>query len=58
LGFGMFATLLSHTAMRQMVRVSGVLVILMGVMMFQRGMMMLKGGQMPGMAPQTMQMGH
>jgi uncharacterized protein len=33
-------------------------VILMGVMMFQRGMMMLKGGQMPGMAPQTMQMGH
>jgi uncharacterized protein len=41
-----------------MVRVSGVLVILMGVMMFQRGMMMLKGGQMPGMAPQTMQMGH
>lgn len=58
LGFGMFATLLSHTAMRQMVRVSGVLVILMGVMMFQRGMMMLKGGQMPAMAPQTMQMGH
>jgi uncharacterized protein len=58
LGFGMFATLLSHAAMRQMVRVSGVLVILMGVMMFQRGMMMLKGGQMPGMAPQTMQMGH
>lgn len=58
LGFGMFATLLSHAAMRQMVRVSGVLVILMGVMMAQRGMMMLKGGHMPAMAPQTMQQPH
>ena len=58
LGFGMFATLLSHTAMRQMVRVSGILVMLMGVMMAQRGMMMLKGGHMPAAAAQSMQMTH
>lgn len=45
-GFGMFATLLSANAMRQLVKVSGLLVIVMGVMMAQRGMMFIKGGQM------------
>ncbi|AMK75414.1 MULTISPECIES: sulfite exporter TauE/SafE family protein [Methylomonas] len=55
LGFGVFASLLSHTAMRQMVHVSGILVIAMGVMMAQRGMMMLNGGHMPATPPQTMQ---
>ena len=45
-GFGMFATLLSANAMRQLVKVSGLLVIIMGMMMAQRGMMFLKGGQM------------
>ncbi|MGY6277089.1 urease accessory protein UreH domain-containing protein [Methylomonas sp. MgM2] len=45
-GFGMFATLLSANAMRQLVKVSGLLVIIMGVMMAQRGMMFIKGGHM------------
>ena len=45
-GFGMFATLLSANAMRQLVKVSGLLVITMGVMMAQRGMMFLNNGQM------------
>lgn len=53
-----FASLLSHTAMRQMVHVSGILVIAMGVMMAQRGMMMLKGGQMPATPHQSMQQPH
>ncbi len=53
LGFGMFASLLSPTAMRQMVYVSGILVIVMGVMMAQRGLMMLKGTHMSGMPTQT-----
>jgi hypothetical protein len=44
--------------MRQMVKVSGILVIAMGVMMAQRGMMMLKGGHMPATLPQTMQKAH
>lgn len=46
-GFGLFATLLSAGAMRQLVKVSGLLVLIMGMMMAQRGLMMLKGGQMP-----------
>jgi sulfite exporter TauE/SafE len=58
LGFGLFASLLSHSAMRQMVHVSGILVIAMGVMMAQRGMMMLKGSHMPAMSNQTMQQSH
>jgi len=45
-GFGMFATLLSVNAMRQLVKVSGLLIIVMGLMMAQRGMMFIKGGQM------------
>ncbi len=48
-GFGLFATMLPANAMRQLVRVSGILVIVMGAMMAQRGMMMLKGGTMPAM---------
>lgn len=58
LGFGLFASLLSHTAMRQIVQVSGILVIAMGVMMAQRGMMMLKGAQMPAASSQSMPMAH
>ena len=58
LGFGVFASLIPQAGMRQLVRVSGVLVIVMGAMMFQRGMMLLKGGQMPAMSPQSMQMSH
>ncbi|WP_225616045.1 urease accessory protein UreH domain-containing protein [Methylomonas albis] len=58
LGFGLFASLLSHGAMRQMVRVSGILVIAMGVMMAQRGMMMLKVGKMPTITTQPMQSSH
>lgn len=58
LGFGLFASLLSHSAMRQMVQVSGILVIAMGLMMAQRGMMMFKGAQMPATSSQTMPMAH
>lgn len=58
LGFGMFASLLSHTAMRQLVQVSGILVIAMGIMMAQRGMMMLKGTHMPAASSQSMPMAH
>jgi sulfite exporter TauE/SafE/copper chaperone CopZ len=58
LGFGVFASLIPQAGMRQLVRVSGVLVIVMGVMMFQRGMMLLKGGQLPAMSPHSMQMSH
>ncbi|MDD2761200.1 MAG: sulfite exporter TauE/SafE family protein [Methylomonas sp.] len=56
-GFGLFATLLSTQAMQQLVRVSGVLVIVMGVMMAQHGMMFIKGGKMiMPMQPKQMQM--
>jgi len=55
LGFGLFASLLSHAAMRQLVKVSGILVIAMGLMMAQRGMMLLKGSPIPAMGHQTMQ---
>ncbi|QPK63361.1 sulfite exporter TauE/SafE family protein [Methylomonas sp. LL1] len=58
LGFGLFASLLSPAAMRQMVRVSGILVVAMGAMMAQRGMMLLKGGQMPAMNNHSMQQTH
>lgn len=54
-GFGLFAALLSPNAMRQLVRVSGILVIAMGVMMAQRGWQMLKTGHAMKM-PQTMMM--
>ncbi len=54
LGFGVFASLLSHTAMRQMTQVSGILVIAMGVMMAQRGMMMIKDNHTPATTNQTM----
>jgi sulfite exporter TauE/SafE/copper chaperone CopZ len=37
LGFGLFANLISRAAMQQIVRASGLLVIVMGAMMFQRG---------------------
>ena len=42
LGFGLFASLLSPAVMRQMVRVSGILVIAMGLMMAQRGLTMMR----------------
>jgi sulfite exporter TauE/SafE len=41
LGFGLFASLLSPAVIRQMVRVSGILVIAMGIMMAQRGLTMM-----------------
>lgn len=44
LGFGVFATLISPPVMRQLVKVSGVLVIVMAVMMAQRGWNMLQTG--------------
>lgn len=58
LGFGMFASFLSHAAMRQMVHVSGILVIAMGAMMAQRGMMLLKGSQIPATTQHTTQQAH
>ena len=45
LGFGVFASLLSPAVMRQMVRVSGILVIAMGLMMAQRGWNMVHTAQ-------------
>lgn len=53
-GFGLFATLLSANTMHQLVRVSGILVIVMGVMMAQRGWQMLKTGQAMKMPPSMM----
>lgn len=44
LGFGLFASLLSPVVMRQMLRVSGLLVIAMGLMMAQRGWTMVRMG--------------
>lgn len=41
ISFGLFASLLSPTTMRQLVSVSGVLVIIMGIMMAQRGLKLL-----------------
>jgi sulfite exporter TauE/SafE/copper chaperone CopZ len=58
LGFGFFASLLSHGVIRQLVRVSGILVFAMGIMMAQRGMMLLKGGQMNAMTTQSIQQPH
>lgn len=57
-GFGLFAALLSANAMRQLVRVSGILVIAMGLMMAQRGLALLQGGAMPGMANHSMHSMH
>lgn len=41
IGFALFAVLLSPTTMRQLVTVSGILVIIMGLMMAQRGLKLL-----------------
>lgn len=50
LGFGIFASLIPAAAMRQLVRVSGVLVIVMASMMVQRGWNMLQTGQVMTMS--------
>ncbi|MFZ2452684.1 MAG: sulfite exporter TauE/SafE family protein [Methylovulum miyakonense] len=56
LGFGLFASLLSSAFMRQLVRVSGILVIAMGLMMAGRGLKMLEPIQAPStMAPHMQQ---
>ncbi len=44
LGFGFFANLLSRNTIHDLVRVSGVLVIVMGVMMANRGLKLTKSG--------------
>jgi len=44
LGFGFFANLLSRNTIHDLVRVSGVLVIIMGVMMANRGLKLTKSG--------------
>jgi len=44
LGFGFFANLMSRNTIHDLVRVSGVLVIIMGVMMANRGLMLTKSG--------------
>jgi len=51
LGFGFFASLLSQVFMRQLVKVSAILVIAMGVMMAQRGLKIIQAGQMPTAMP-------
>ncbi|OAI05550.1 heavy metal transport/detoxification protein [Methylomonas methanica] len=51
LGFGFFASLLSPVFMRQLVKVSAILVIAMGVMMAQRGLKIVQAGQMPAAMP-------
>lgn len=55
LGFGLFASLLSPVVMRQLVRVSGVLVIAMGLMMAQRGLKIIQSGQVSSAMPSPMQ---
>jgi len=44
LGFGFFANLLSRNTIHDLVRVSGILVIIMGVMMANRGLKLTKSG--------------
>lgn len=44
LGFGFFANLLSRNTIHDLVRVSGVLVIVMGIMMANRGLKLTKSG--------------
>jgi sulfite exporter TauE/SafE/copper chaperone CopZ len=44
LGFGFFANILSRNTIHELVRVSGVLVIIMGVMMANRGLTMTQSG--------------
>jgi uncharacterized protein len=44
LGFGFFASYLSRKALHDMVRVSGVLVIIMGLMMVDRGLLLTGSG--------------
>lgn len=51
LGFGLFATLISPATMRQLVKVSGLLVIVMGGMMAQRGWHMLQSGPTMTVSP-------
>lgn len=60
MGFGIFASLLPQTAMRLLLKVSGILVMAMGLMMAQRGLMTLKAGGMPPMpmSPPSMQAPH
>ena len=58
LGFGFFASLLSPVFMRQLVKVSAILVIAMGVMMAQRGVKIVQAGQMPAAVPSHMQPVH
>ncbi|MDZ4153462.1 sulfite exporter TauE/SafE family protein, partial [Methylicorpusculum sp.] len=55
LGFGLFASLLSAAVMRQLVRVSGILVIAMGLMMAQRGLKTIQSGQVSSAMPIHMQ---
>ncbi|AMK77410.1 MULTISPECIES: sulfite exporter TauE/SafE family protein [Methylomonas] len=55
LGFGFFASLLSPVFMRQLVKVSAILVIAMGVMMAQRGLKIVQAGEMPSAKPVRMQ---
>lgn len=55
LGFGLFAGSLSPAAMRQLVRVSGILVIAMGLMMVDRGLKMTQAGQAPSAMPTHVQ---
>jgi len=58
LGFGLFASLLSPAVMRQMVRVSGVLVIAMGLMMAQRGWKMISAGHVTHTMSAPLQQNH
>ncbi|MCK5831102.1 MAG: sulfite exporter TauE/SafE family protein [Methylococcales bacterium] len=44
LGFGFFANLMSRSTINDLVRVSGILVIVMGVMMANRGLKLTKSG--------------
>jgi sulfite exporter TauE/SafE/copper chaperone CopZ len=55
LGFGFFASLLSPVFMRQLVKVSAILVIAMGVMMAQRGLKIVQAGEMPSAKPMPIQ---
>lgn len=54
LGFGVFASSLPASVMRQLISVSGILVIVMGLMMAGRGWKMLHSGAMPIPQPMTM----
>jgi sulfite exporter TauE/SafE/copper chaperone CopZ len=55
LGFGFFANLLSRNTIHDLVRVSGVLVIVMGIMMANRGLKLTKSGYDFGSVQQTLE---